>query len=282
MTDHNARVIASEHQLDPGYYGGNEDVPILDAGIARRNVKCPGCKDGTAEWYEETIPLPFDHHFTEDREAGWSCGACEWEQEADQDDYVRAGEFDKTLQPRIDAAWEAVNAGEPLFRVAHCEWEARIPTEKMFFADLNIPEGDFEWVGEEAGDAYVYCCGERDCPVQWHTIAYATNIGRREGKLYIEEMEVDCDGNWDHHASWEEGDDHEEWVSVMEGFSENRLHNYFLGWAKYWLDAIITRKDPCDQVTRPVPDGEWTEFCLQAVEDNVKYLTNTNKGGAEK
>ena len=265
MTDHNARVIAGEHWLDPDRYGGNEDVPILESGIARRNVKCPGCKDGTAEWYEETIPLPFDHHFTEDREAGWSCGVCEWEQEADQDDYVRAGEFEKTLQPRIDAAWEAVIAWNP-------REKEKTPTVWQFFADLNMPEGDFKWDDPEAGDSHVYCCGERDCPVQWHTIAYATNIGRREGKLYIEEMDVDSDGNWDINESWEEGDDYEVFRNLMENMQ--RLDEYFVGWARYWLDAIITRKDPCDQATRPVPDGEWTEFCLEAVEDNIKYLTH--------
>jgi len=133
-----------------------------------------------------------------------------------------------------------------------------------------LPEGDFEWEGMEAGDWHVYCCGEKDCSQQWHTIAHAEDFARKDGKLSITLRSVDADGNWDIDGGWEEGEDFESCVGWALG--EGRLNDYFSGWADYWLDAAVTGKDPCDQTLREVNPSEWVSFCLDGAENMMKGL----------
>jgi hypothetical protein len=136
----------------------------------------------------------------------------------------------------------------------------------------HLPEGDFKWDDLEAGDWHVYCCGEKDCPQQWHTVAYTEEFERKDGKLSITLHSVDQDGNWDVDGGWEEGEEFDT-SEVAYALGQNRMDEYFKSWAEYWIDAAITGNDPCDQINKPVIATEWIDFCLDAAADNVKYLT---------
>jgi hypothetical protein len=133
----------------------------------------------------------------------------------------------------------------------------------------GLPKGDFDWSDGEAGDAHVYNCGEKDCPVGWHLAYYATDVKRVDGKLSIEVSSGDSDGNWDYEAGWEEGDDFTEVAYYLGG---GLMNDYFIDWAEYWLDAALTGEDPCDMLNTNVNLNNWVAICIAASEDNVKYL----------
>ena len=133
----------------------------------------------------------------------------------------------------------------------------------MTLADYleHLPDGDFSWDGEP-GDWHVYCCGEKDCPQQWHLVAYYETIKREAGKLSIEWWSCDSDGNHDIDTSWEEGQD---WYAP-----DDQMDSYFRGWAEYWLDAAVTGNDPCGQIGRISTNR--IDHCLDAAADQIKYL----------
>ena len=154
------------------------------------------------------------------------------------------------------------------------QWRRENTPAPATLADIaeHFPDGDFRWDDDDPGDAHVYCCGERDCPVQWHEAFFNTTIERKEGKLIVEIHEGDSDGNWDINCGWEEG---ENWDASGVGyhFGEYALRQYFVGWLEYWIDAAETGKDPCNQaMTRPQKHSEWIDFCIKAAQSNADAL----------
>ena len=159
-------------------------------------------------------------------------------------------------------------------------WRSTNTVKPATFEEVSecFPEGDFKWDNDDPGDAHVYCCGERDCPVQWHEAFYCETIERKDGKLTIEIHDGDSDGNWDINTAWEEGED---WDNSGVGyhFGEYQLRMYFYHWAEYWIDAAETGKDPCNQtMTRPMGPSEWVDFCIKAAKSNVDALPLKEKG----
>ena len=143
----------------------------------------------------------------------------------------------------------------------------------------SFPEGDFRWDCDDPGDAHVYCCGEKDCPVQWHEAYYETMIERKNGKLTIEIHTGDSDGNWDCDTSWEEGED---WDNSGVGchFGEYALRNYFTGWLEYWLDAAETGLDPCHQLSMKThldKGFNWVDACIKRAQSNARVLNPQNR-----
>jgi hypothetical protein len=137
----------------------------------------------------------------------------------------------------------------------------------------HVPDGDFKWNGE-AGDDHVYCCGEKDCDRQWHLVAYYENISRNNGVLTIDGYSVDEDGNHELDFAWKEGDD---FTEVAWAMGQGRLNEYFRGWAQYWIDAAETGTDPCALATeKPLFHENWTQFCIDAARDNIKYFDMNN------
>jgi hypothetical protein len=141
----------------------------------------------------------------------------------------------------------------------------------------HFPEGDFIWDDSEPGDAHVWCCGEKDCPVQWHEAYYNTVIERKNGKLSIEIHTGDSDGNWDFDTGWEEGED---WDNSGVGchFGEYALREYFKGWLEYWLDAAETGLDPLHQLSmrsRSAKDFNWVDACIKPAQSNANALPIT-------
>lgn len=132
-----------------------------------------------------------------------------------------------------------------------------------------VPEGDFRWDDNEAGDWHVYCCGEKDCPVQWHKVAYSTDYGRKDGKRFVELRSVDEDGNWDYDGGFNEGDlgphDIEDTLRTLQMQSTE----YFYGWFQYWAEAARTGEDILGECTKDNPTPE--DF-LEYAKDNLKYL----------
>lgn len=145
----------------------------------------------------------------------------------------------------------------------------------------HFPEGDFRWDDDDPGDTHVYCCGERDCPVQWHESYWNTTIERKDGLLTIDVHNGDSDGNWDIDCSWEERwngpSQSDDWLNSGVGyhFGEYALRSYFVGWLEYWLDAAETGKDPCNQfMMRAHTDKKfnWVEECLKSADRNAEAL----------
>ncbi len=157
------------------------------------------------------------------------------------------------------------------------EWGRKHKPELGKLEDIleYMPDGDFKWAGE-AGDWNVYCCGEKDCPQQWHTVAYYEDFERKDGKLTIECYSVTASGDNEFDCGWEEGEDFGEIAHALGG---ERMTEHFKGWAEYWIDAAISGDDPCDQTFKPVIATEWIDFCLDAAADNVKYLTKEHNNG---
>lgn len=143
-----------------------------------------------------------------------------------------------------------------------------------------LPDGDFNWEAQEAEDWHVYNCGEKDCPVGWHLVAYTEDYRRENGVLTVALNSCDTDGNWDVYGEWssnaDAGDDFGS--SVGWALGERRTREYFLGWADYWLDCALSGEDPCDQVLAgtALMRGEWAHFCLDAAEDNLKYISKSH------
>jgi len=168
-------------------------------------------------------------------------------------------------QKQIRALWDHLS-----------EWRANCRPAPSTFADIGelLPEGDFRWDDDDPGDAHVYCCGERDCPVQWHEAYYNTTIERKDGKLIIEIHDGDRDGNWDINTSWEEGEDWEG-SGISYFYGEGALRQYFVGWLEYWIDAAETGKDPCNQLmmrSHLDKDFNWVDACLKAAQSNADAL----------
>ena len=132
----------------------------------------------------------------------------------------------------------------------------------------NLPEGDFEWKDNEAGDWHVYNCEESDCPKQWHKISFGLDIARENGKLTIERHSCDEDGNWDFDYGWEEGEDWEEMGITLA----NDSFEYFKGWAEYWLDCAQTGTDPLEESTGVFDTESAVDFFINCAEEEVKYL----------
>ena len=154
------------------------------------------------------------------------------------------------------------------------QWRADHQPDPDTLEELSesFPDGDFKWDMDDPGDAHVYCCGEKDCPMQWHEAYFNVIIERKDGKLSIEIHEGDSDGNWDITCGWEEGEDFAN-SGVGYNFGEYALRQYFVGWLEYWLDAAETGRDPCDQaMTRPQTDNKWVDFCIKAAQSNADAL----------
>ena len=137
-----------------------------------------------------------------------------------------------------------------------------------------LPDGDFHWDDSDPGDANVYCCGEKDCPTQWHEAYYNVEFERKDGKLEILVHSGDCDGNWDYDDGWTEGENFQN-SGVAYHLGPDTMNDHFMGWAEYYLDSAITGDDPCNQLMmrqhlKKIPN--WIDICLDAAENNIKYL----------
>jgi hypothetical protein len=139
--------------------------------------------------------------------------------------------------------------------------------EQMFGV---APEGDFDWDDAEAGDWHASQDNDKGRS-WWVMTAYSTNMSRKDGKREVTLGSVDQDGNWSVDNEWTEGDNQAQWDTVADDMAR-QSHDYFKGWAQYWVEAARTGTDPLNQCLRPVSPDEWYEFCVKAIEDNIKYL----------
>jgi len=130
----------------------------------------------------------------------------------------------------------------------------------------TAPEGDFKW-DTDGGDWHVWNCEGKDCETQWHKACYALNIGRRNGKRYLEYVECDTDGNWYNQGYWEDGYGKEELNELLCEL-EGESRHYFAGWTRYYVDCFYTGKDVLNEGMKPHTREQW----LEAAEDMAKYL----------
>jgi hypothetical protein len=241
---------------DPNAPYNQVDFVIEDA-IATRDLVCPSCQE-PAVWFRDIeVPSAFNELTEAEVTAeGWHCENCDWEQESFEGDWLRLKKHEEEYEPRIALVQAAINALE------------RKPAADLrdVFGDF-VPDGDFDWNQEEAGDWNVYCCGEKDCEQQWHKSAPYTNMGRKDGKRWVELGTCDESCYWDMSCRWEEGDDFNDVGSDIA----NEMNDHFKGWAKYWLDCAETGKDPCGEVIGDRP-SDWIEFCVKSAESFAGYL----------
>ena len=188
---------------------------------------------------------------------------------AHEQDYEKHGPSEDWGKPQWDTSQEDRRKA---LHNSIFEWSRDHKPEPGKLKDILefIPEGDFKW-DAEPGDWDVYACGEKDCDQQWHLNCFYEIFERKDGKLSIELYECDMSGH-DLTGGWEEGED---WDSsdCAYHFGSEPMNSHFKGWAEYWLDAAASGDDPCDQILKVVPPAEWIDFCLDAAESNVSYLT---------
>lgn len=225
-------------------------------------VRCPDCKE-LAGWVED-IEQPSgwnDLCGPEPVFLGWQCEECGWEDEAEEDELLN------TYSPEPEQLKKSGAMLARIFTAAHVKTYETPNLEDIF---EYAPEGDFKWDGEPSEDWSVYSCGEKDCPVGWHLTSDWMDMGRENGKRYIEIGTTDSDGDSDPSGRWEDGDDWE--ASDVSWDLARGSDSYFKGWAEYWLSAAIYGNDPVNNYTgENLPPNEWAEYCLKAAEDNMKY-----------
>jgi len=141
----------------------------------------------------------------------------------------------------------------------------------------NAPDGKFKWDDVEAGDWTPWCCGDKDCPIQWHQTAQAINYGRDDEGEYIEIMTVDQDGNWEFDNEFRE--DYLDNPDLAYYISQEATsYNHFKALADYWIDCACTHKDPLkSSFDSPEehdknPNKDWVDFCLDGAEQDIRYL----------
>lgn len=142
--------------------------------------------------------------------------------------------------------------------------DATILTVDAMFKDT--PAGDFRWSDDVGSDRIPWACDDEECGAGWHMGDYYTDIGREDGKRFIEVL-------WDSHADgdaqpdlyWEEGDDPREVLEHISGFT----NEYFKQWAEYWLDCYHTERDPLNDLI----SGVVTKArCLASADYYIRYL----------
>jgi hypothetical protein len=151
----------------------------------------------------------------------------------------------------------------------------QVPSVDEFF-DIS-QDGAFSWKATEAGDWHIEACGESDCLVGWHRVAFATDMGRDDqGRRWVECRSVDEDGDWDFEAAWDEreGDGAAQWHQFYLDYPGRESNDFFRGWAQYWLHCAETRTDPAGDAFRKSPaDPDWVDWCIKNAEDNIRYLS---------
>ena len=166
-------------------------------------------------------------------------------------------------QQQLDQAYNHAKAENQKSREKHT---ANITT----LDGMNIPEGDFDWTDTEAGDWHAYSCGERDCPQQWHLIAYTFGIKREDGILTIELNSCDEDGNWDLDELYESDTGTEDDLRQILKTEQAQLYDYFDGWNEYWYYATRTGTDPLNQFfNQPTPEAFFKE-CMKQFTPTLK------------
>lgn len=154
------------------------------------------------------------------------------------------------------------------------------PTLDEFFDSLG-QDGDFDWQDDGmCADAHVWSCGDGGCEDGWHTVYYATHIGRKNGRRWVEAVSHDQEGNREYDGGWderEEGKGFDKGFRVVSRYTFqdfyraylDRHWDYFYDWARYWLDAYKTGRDPCDQLWG---NGNVRKLALKSVASDMKYL----------
>ena len=209
-----------------------------------KDGKCPECQ--TKLEFDPGYPSDFYGPGMPDV---WYCPECGWELD-DAPDYQKY----PIVNEVTDSLWKKIQ-----------EHENKAYTKTSWLSMFtNAPSKDFEWRSEIAGDWYAIkgCEG-------WWKLAYATHIGRKKGKCWVEVETCDSNGNWDLYLAWEEG---ESWDELGQYFASSS-DKYFLGWAKYWLYCARHGIDPLDQCTKSFnTSDDYYEFCIEAVREELKYL----------
>ena len=222
------------------------------------NDPCPDCGNplefdpgnpGDYETPQEDAALHCSCGF-DTNEIDWSCFDYETKQ------FVRITEAQKTRATKVQKALNKYQA-------------EKHKTAPLKIGDMfeHAPEGDFTWEPSEAGDWHVYNCGDSDCPVQWHRIAYALNLKRIKGKRSLEYMSCDSEGDWDCIGGWEEGENDADTEWLLRELA-NEHYDHFASWTEYNLHCFETGND----VLNDFSSRASTEDFLKAAEDMVKYL----------
>lgn len=233
-------------------------------------VICPRCRykgdrdengnHRVALFHSETMYI--NDEFFDEVDEFWHCEHCDWQQDTEIEDY------NNTLSEEL---LEVVSDMYTRLREATSTYQITAAT----LSGLELPEGDFHWDNIEGGDWHVYCCGEKDCPRQWHKVCYAEEFKREKGVLTITRRSCDEDGNWEFDDEWSASDGTPFEESDMARSWGSGLRDYFAGWAEYWLSCATSLRDPLGDANegpeRMQPE-RWVKFCTDAVEDNLKYL----------
>jgi|TARA_R100000049_G_C1933544_1_gene77385 hypothetical protein len=112
----------------------------------------------------------------------------------------------------------------------------------------HAPAGDFKWDAEEAGD---WTPWEDDPPTGWTQTAYVHNMGRKNGKRWIECRSVDRDGNWDFDWGLEDNDNGTPPNDAAEYLVLMHCHHQLRAVAKYYVYVARTGDDCLDDYYYP-------------------------------
>lgn len=227
-------------------YSNTDDLKQTDSQFTEDDL------ERFAQWYAKEGEKKMDNSHAFDNYD-------QWKTTSPDDEYP-----DRPKRYRVSAKLQAeINQiREQLESVPHKKPED-YPTIESFFT--GVPTGDFEYKNEEAGDWYPWYCD--DCHT-WHKNAYGTDMGRRDDKLWVEVNSCDSDGDWSLDTAWEEGDNQDQWVEVMEVLD---LDRYFRQWCEYFLDCAETGKEPLDDFIGVSP-RQFTRKCIESAREDLNYL----------
>jgi len=135
----------------------------------------------------------------------------------------------------------------------------------------HAPEGDFTWDDAEASDWDCSWCDDHET---YHLCAHGINMGRENGKRWVEYYTVDAEGQWDMTDCYDErtGSTPRYWRSFAEWYMSSRdLWSHFLGWANYYEWCAREQNEPLDQLYhKPTDIVALVTRCVDASWDMVK------------
>lgn len=148
-----------------------------------------------------------------------------------------------------------------------------VPAPAEFFKEMPIPDGSFEWIQEEAGDWIAYQCEDPQCtaPGGWHKKAHGMDIGRKDGKLWVESWTLDEDGSRNT-IRWDEGENDEDWFKYAIHQNQVSIDEYFQGWAAYYLWCAEQGQDPLNEAMGKIRAHAWVNYWLEFALENIALL----------
>jgi len=147
------------------------------------------------------------------------------------------------------------------------EYEAKLKAPPLQLDDMNLPPGNFNWSGGEAGEWIAEQCGCCEGAAAWSQYACATSIIRQDGVLTIELHTVDPNGNWGIDHDYIDAEDTQDQLRSILDQMQMQTMNYFRGWLSYYEWVAEHHEDPLNNWMKPPQD--WFKAAIEGINKSL-------------